>query len=191
MWLIFTYWLLLTWAIISCLFQRWQSRQSLYLHRKWNYQKYCVSTSIGKLNILETCIFFFFSHLNKLSHSNAWPSTASIYIYIYCGCWFDHGVHRWWNLIRSKQLFSAPYVACRCLPDFFVMVISNIIYIYIYIYIYIGFNRYRWRKWTRLPEFASCTRLFAIHIALIPLGNVWIQLFSLPLLVNSTADCAL
>ena len=58
------------------------------------------------------------------------------------------------NMIRSKQLFSAPYVARRCLPDFLVMVISNIIsqhtqniyiqnictgmhYIYIYIYIYI------------------------------------------------------
>ena len=80
MWLIFTHWLLLTWVIICCLFQSWQSRQSLYLHRKWNYQKYCVSTSIGKLNILETCIFFFFSHLNKLNHSNARPSTASISI---------------------------------------------------------------------------------------------------------------
>ena len=41
-------------------FQSWQSRQSLYLHRNWNYQKYCVSTNIGKLNTLETCIFFFF-----------------------------------------------------------------------------------------------------------------------------------
>ncbi len=27
--------------------------------------------------------FLFFSHLNKLSHSNAWPGTASTYIYIY------------------------------------------------------------------------------------------------------------
>ena len=51
------------------------------------------------------------------------------------------GVHCWWDLIRSKQQFSAPYVACRCLPDFLVMVISNIFYQflhsqYIYIYIY-------------------------------------------------------
>ena len=51
--------------------------------KKWNYQKYCVSTSIGKLNILETCIFFFFLHLNKLGHNNAWPGTASIYLHIY------------------------------------------------------------------------------------------------------------
>ena len=33
-----------------------------------------------------------------------------------------------WDLIRSKQLFNALYVACRCLPDFLVMVISYIIY---------------------------------------------------------------
>ena len=36
-----------------------------------------------------------------------------------------HGVHCWWDPIRSKQLFSAPYVACRCLPDFLVMVIQR------------------------------------------------------------------
>ena len=24
-----------------------------------------------------------------------------------------HGVHCWWDLIRSKSLFSVPYVACR------------------------------------------------------------------------------
>ena len=59
-WLIFTHWLLLTWAIICCLSQSQRSRQSLYLQRNWNYQEYCVSTSIGKLNILETCIFFLF-----------------------------------------------------------------------------------------------------------------------------------
>ena len=28
----------------------------------------------------------------------------------------------------SIILFSAPYVICRCVPDFLVMVISNIIY---------------------------------------------------------------
>ena len=52
---------------------------------------YTYYPSIGKLNILETCIFFFFFfHLNKLSHSNTWPGTASVYIYIYiywpCEC---------------------------------------------------------------------------------------------------------
>ena len=81
-WLIFTHWLLLTWAIIC---SRVGNPDNLFIYTEnGNYQKYCVSTSIGKLNILETCIFFFFfPHLNKLSHSNMWQGTASIYIYIY------------------------------------------------------------------------------------------------------------
>ena len=36
-------------------------------------------------------------------------------------------------------------------------------------------SRYRRRKWTRRYEFKSWTRLIAFHIALIPLGKVWIQ----------------
>ena len=42
-------------------------------------------------------------------------------------------------------------------------------------------NGYHRRKWTRRHEFKSWTRLIAFHIALIPLGKVWIQLFSLQL----------
>ena len=49
-------------------------------------------------------------------------------------------------------------------------------------------NGYRRRKWTRRHEFKSWTRLIAFHIALIPLGKVWIQVFSLQLWVNSRAD---
>ena len=49
-------------------------------------------------------------------------------------------------------------------------------------------NCYRRRKWTRRHEFKSWTKLFAFHIALIPLGKVWIQLFSLQLWVNSRTD---
>ena len=49
-------------------------------------------------------------------------------------------------------------------------------------------NCYRRNKWTRRHEFKSWTRLIAFHIALIPLGKVWIQLFSLPLWVNSRTD---
>ena len=49
-------------------------------------------------------------------------------------------------------------------------------------------NRYRRRNWTRRHEFKSWTRLIAFHIALIPLGKVWIQLFSLQLWVNSRTD---
>ena len=48
-------------------------------------------------------------------------------------------------------------------------------------------NGYRRRKWTRRHDFKSWTRLIAFHIALIPLGKVWIQLFSLQLWVNSSA----
>ena len=47
---------------------------------------------------------------------------------------------------------------------------------------------YRRRKWTRRHEFKYWTRLIAFHIALIPLGKVWIQLFSFQLWVNSRAD---
>ena len=49
-------------------------------------------------------------------------------------------------------------------------------------------NGYCRRTWTRRHEFKSWTWLIAFHIALIPLGKVWIQLFSLQLWVNSRAD---
>ena len=49
-------------------------------------------------------------------------------------------------------------------------------------------NSYRRRKGTRRHEFKSWTRLIAFHIALIPLGKVWIQLFTLQLWVNSRKD---
>ena len=45
--------------------------------------------------------------------------------------------------------------------------------------------------WTRRHEFKSWTRLIAFHIALIPLGKVWIQLFSLQLCENTRADWVL
>ena len=50
------------------------------------------------------------------------------------------------------------------------------------------YNGYRRRKWTWRHEFKSWTRLIAFHIAQIPLGKVWIQLFSLQRWVNSRAD---
>ena len=49
-------------------------------------------------------------------------------------------------------------------------------------------NGYCRRKWTRRHEFKTWMRLIAFHIALIPLGKVWIWLFSLQLWVNSWAD---
>ena len=50
------------------------------------------------------------------------------------------------------------------------------------------YNSYRRRMWTRRHEFKSWTWLIAFHIALIPLGKVWIQIFFLQLWVNSRAD---
>ena len=52
-------------------------------------------------------------------------------------------------------------------------------------------NGYRRWKWTRRLEFKSWTRMIAFHITLIPLGKVWIQLFSLQLWVNSRTDWVL
>ena len=49
-------------------------------------------------------------------------------------------------------------------------------------------NGYRRMKWSLRHEFKSWTRLIAFHIALIPLGKVWIRLFSLQLWVNSRTD---
>ena len=49
-------------------------------------------------------------------------------------------------------------------------------------------NGYRRRMWTRRHEFKSWTSLITFHIALIPLGKVWIQIFSLQLWVDSRAD---
>ena len=87
-WVIFTHWLLLTWVIICCLFKSRQSKQSLYLHGDWNYQEYCVSTSIGKLNILETRIFFFSPiQTNWATATRGRVQLVYIYIYIYmCVC---------------------------------------------------------------------------------------------------------
>ena len=52
-------------------------------------------------------------------------------------------------------------------------------------------NGYRRREWTWRHKFKSWTRLIAFHIALIPLGKVWIQSFSRQLWVNSRTDWVL
>ena len=55
----------------------------------------------------------------------------------------------------------------------------------------LGWRSICYRKWTRRHEFKSWTRLITFHIALIPFGKVWIQLYSLQLCVNSRADWVL
>ena len=52
-------------------------------------------------------------------------------------------------------------------------------------------NGYCRRIWTQRHDFKSWARLIAFHIALVPLGKVWIQLFSLQLWVNSRTDWVL
>ena len=52
-------------------------------------------------------------------------------------------------------------------------------------------NSYCRRKWTQRYEFKSWTKLIAFHIVVIPLGKVWIQLFSFQLWINSRADWTL
>ena len=47
---------------------------------------------------------------------------------------------------------------------------------------------YRRRKFTRLLEFKTWTRLFAFHIALITLGKVWILLFFLQLCIDRRTE---
>ena len=81
-----------------------------------------------------------------------------MYMCLYCWSW-------WWlcnNMFIIKRIKQCPYITRRC-P---------------------WCNGYRRRKWTRRHEFKSWTRLIAFHIALIPLGKVWIQLFSLQLWVK-------
>jgi hypothetical protein len=49
-----------------------------------------------KLYILETCAFSFLFHLTRLSHSNAWPGTASCTIFILkleAGTWLQKNLN--------------------------------------------------------------------------------------------------
>ena len=94
---------------------------------------------------------------------------------------------------RSQKLIN-PFVpettksACVCICICMVLLLllrswwlynRSILRIYMYPKRWPWCNGYRRRKWTRRHEFKSWTRLIAFHIALIPLGKVWIQLFSL------------
>ena len=71
---------------------------------------------------------------------------------------------------------------------FFVLLMLVLSVLFHFTLRYPRWNGYRRRRWTRRHELKSWTRLIAFHIALIPLGKVWIRLFSLQLWVNSRAD---
>ena len=70
--------------------------------------------------------------------------------------------------VLSKEVSSAIFIIFGMTPG------EQIQKRHIYLYIYLNPGRN-----------------IAFHIALIPLGDVWIQLFSLQLWVNSRTDCVL
>ena len=104
------------------------------------------------------------------------------------------------SLITSVFIFTLPawpmgaYAFCLSSLGFLTVGVESISILSLFLVSIRGFGRcpwcngYRRWKWTRWHEFKSRTRLIAFHIALIPLGKVWIQLFSLQLWVNSRAD---
>ena len=107
-----------------------------------------------------------------------------IYIYIYVHTNMSISLQSHWTNDFGKRyepLIPPPYFKYyyHCSSTRMALKINNSWY---------AINGYRRRKWTRRHEFKSWTRLIAFHIALIPLGKVWIQLFSLQLWVNSRTD---
>ena len=97
---------------------------------------------------------------------------------------------KWSNLGKGVAPSSTPWYGSYWKWSFWIALnYSHKLYLLLYIYIMCPWcNGYRRRKWTWWYEFKSWTRLITFHIALIPLGKVWIQLFSFQLWVNSRAD---
>ena len=72
----------------------------------------------------------FFNSASLICGMNRWTS-GRVSASVYCGCWFDL---QWWRsrcaLLMSSNIVETA-VQCfvwRCVPDFLVMVISNLIY---------------------------------------------------------------
>ena len=86
--------------------------------------------------------------------------------------WISLSSYIWSGSVMPQQKWSALPVSEWNLELF-----ERPICIHLHIYTYIFEH-----------EFKYWTRLIAFHIALIPLGKVWIQLFSLQLWVNSRVD---
>ena len=145
-----------------------------------------------------------YRRITKLMQKNK-CACMSIYIYIYIsyllsldvahgqeyGAPTENRTHKKWSANPSCEQLN--YVRWSNIYQY----VFTQTYIYIYIYIAVThththththiYNRirrcpwcngYRRRKWT-WRHFKSWTKLFAFHIALISLGKVWIQLFSL------------
>ena len=84
---------------------------------------------------ITTCHELFISAL-LICGMNRCPS-GRVLASTYCGCWFDL---QWWRsqcalLMRPNKVETAVRCsACRCLLDFLVTVISNIIHIYVFFF---------------------------------------------------------
>ena len=121
--------------------------------------------SLGSLTPLQRCVSEFYSSSPlglRSSDLLNYPFDATMHIHF---CTYIHQTQPW-RYVYITYIYAISAYLWRC-P---------------------WCSRYRRRKWTRRHEFKSWTRLIAFHIALIPLGKVWIQLFSLQLWVNSRTD---
>ena len=117
---------------------------------------------------LSLTLIIFFRFKNKVIHSLFGLKTCHRWEYISKS--FPWDIVSNWTLVCNFYYVWFMGLTCRICP---------------------WCNGYRHRKWTRQHEFKSWTRLIAFHISLIPLGKVWIQIFSRQLWVNSRADCVL
>ena len=139
--------------------------------------KAIVVKEISGANITSWCHWFLWNILHKLSdHSDlAFPHKYTCPSQIYAAS-PGVGSKRYWLLLNSdKTEFMCFKQNC---------VISTLRRCP-------WCNGYHHRKWTQWHEFQSWTRLITFHITLIPLGKVWIQLFSLQLWVDSRTDWVL
>ena len=112
-----------------------------------------------------------------------------------CFCWLANTGVSVSESIGEHRLWVRPYFSSSA--QHFIILFGWFVRLEVSGHIAAVLWRYPWcngycrRKWTRQHEFKSWTRLIAFHIAQIPLGKVWIQLFSLQLWVNSWTDWVL
>ena len=145
-------------------------------------------------------IYIFFMSLSLiliLLYDNSQPHVARMTLQKFIDLWYETFLHPTYFPDFSTtdyNFFKHSYTKKHSIPkekmklnwkSFFHTGINNLVYQCPWC------NGYRHRKWTRRHKFKSWMRLIAFHIALIPLGKVWIQLFSLQLWVNSRTDWVL
>ena len=100
-------------------------------------------------------------------------------------CLLKYNCHRIFaNLSSLKLLFLRNLFECLCN-------INSVLPFIFHVLRCPWCNGCHHGKWTRRHKFKSWTRLIAFLIELVPLGKVWIRLFSLQLWVNSRADLKL